>query len=275
MRKRMMRHKHNKKRNTAFLYEVLVKELTKAVVSKNNGKKSAAVSIIRKHFKKGSTLDRDLQLYKSLSETTSVEKRVAEKILHEAHYQRKVISGEGLYDAQSELINDVNQELSPSVFGNFVPNYKYLATISQMFDETASIKSRVMLESNIIDKMSSDAGVDNLQPISNLTYRTFAKKFNDAYDGLHEEQKEILKRYVFSATDNGIALKTYLNEEIGRLRKAVIKSKKTREIKNDKSMLDNTDRVLEILNSFKDSKINEEQIRKVLKIQELAREVIE
>jgi hypothetical protein len=40
-------------------------------------------------------------------------------------------------------------------------------------------------------------------------------------------------------------------------------------------MLDNTDRVLEILNSFKDSKINEEQIRKVLKIQELAREVIE
>ncbi len=34
-----MKLKHNKKRNTAFLYEALVKELTKAVVNKEYRKK--------------------------------------------------------------------------------------------------------------------------------------------------------------------------------------------------------------------------------------------
>ena len=37
MQKKM---KHNKKRNTAFLYEALVKELTKTVVEKDNNKKN-------------------------------------------------------------------------------------------------------------------------------------------------------------------------------------------------------------------------------------------
>ena len=31
--------KHNKKRNTAFLYETVIKELTKSIVKKNNEKK--------------------------------------------------------------------------------------------------------------------------------------------------------------------------------------------------------------------------------------------
>ena len=31
--------KHNKKRNTAFIYEMLVRELTKAIVHKDLGKK--------------------------------------------------------------------------------------------------------------------------------------------------------------------------------------------------------------------------------------------
>ena len=151
MKRKRMKHKHNhnKKRNTAFLFESLVKELTKTVISKDDGRKSAVVSIIRKHFKKDGVLDKDLQLYKALSETSGVEKRVAEKILHEAQYQRKVIVGDGLYDSQSELINDVNKELSPSVWGNFVPNYKNLATIAQMFNDAAPIKSRVMLESTL------------------------------------------------------------------------------------------------------------------------------
>ena len=36
--------KHNKKRNTAYLYECLVKELTKAIVRKDSDKKSKIVT---------------------------------------------------------------------------------------------------------------------------------------------------------------------------------------------------------------------------------------
>jgi hypothetical protein len=45
-----MKLKHNKKRNTAFLYEVLVRNLTKAVIDQDEEKKSVIVSIVREHF---------------------------------------------------------------------------------------------------------------------------------------------------------------------------------------------------------------------------------
>ncbi len=40
--------KHNKKRNTAFLYESLVKELTKAVVRQEEAKKKTIITLIKK-----------------------------------------------------------------------------------------------------------------------------------------------------------------------------------------------------------------------------------
>ena len=38
--------KHNKKRNTAFLYESLVKELTKAVVRQQEDRKQITIKLI-------------------------------------------------------------------------------------------------------------------------------------------------------------------------------------------------------------------------------------
>ena len=45
-----MKLKHNKKRNTAFLYEALVKEITKAVMDKDVYKKDALVGMVKEHF---------------------------------------------------------------------------------------------------------------------------------------------------------------------------------------------------------------------------------
>ena len=47
-----MRLKHNKKRNTAFVYETLVRELTESVVKNNKNKQNKIVSIIKEHFSK-------------------------------------------------------------------------------------------------------------------------------------------------------------------------------------------------------------------------------
>ena len=44
--------KHNKKRNTAFLYECHVKELTKAIVRKDNDKKSKIIGIIKENLRR-------------------------------------------------------------------------------------------------------------------------------------------------------------------------------------------------------------------------------
>ena len=48
--------RHNKKRNTAFLFETLVKELTKSVVEKNEERKQIVVDLIKEHFSSGTSL---------------------------------------------------------------------------------------------------------------------------------------------------------------------------------------------------------------------------
>ena len=54
--------RHNKKRNTAFLYETLVKELTKSVVKKQHQRKERVIQIIKENFNKNTPLHRELQL---------------------------------------------------------------------------------------------------------------------------------------------------------------------------------------------------------------------
>ena len=52
-----MKLKHNKKRNTAFLYEILMRELTKSILFKNVENKKSLIKIIKEHFRKNSILE--------------------------------------------------------------------------------------------------------------------------------------------------------------------------------------------------------------------------
>ena len=62
--------KHNKKRNTAFLYECLVKELTKAIVRNENQKKQQIINVLKENFSIGTILKKELDVYGSLLEGT-------------------------------------------------------------------------------------------------------------------------------------------------------------------------------------------------------------
>ena len=44
--------KHNKKRNTAFLYETLVREVVKQTITKDFDKRDKAITILKEHFTK-------------------------------------------------------------------------------------------------------------------------------------------------------------------------------------------------------------------------------
>ena len=48
--------KHNKKRNIAFIYEALSRELTRAIVDKNSKNKKTIMLIRKEHFGKNSIL---------------------------------------------------------------------------------------------------------------------------------------------------------------------------------------------------------------------------
>ena len=268
--------KHNKKRNTAFLFETLVGELTKAVVSKNEPKRRRTLDIIRKHFVKGSALYEDLQLYKALNETSGLTPIVAEKMLFEVKAQRKYILDADVFEQQTDLIKDMNVEYTKNVFSNFVPNYKSLATISQIFSADIPVKERVLLESGLIDDMtaSKQEAKEEMQPIDNLVYKTFVSKFNEKYtDSLNESQRNLLTRYISSFSDGGLELKMYVNEEVERLRSVLKESMHSNEIGKDQHMLESAKSVMKKMDNFSKRPIDEKMLKDILKIQELAREL--
>ena len=77
-----MARRHNKKRNTAFLYEALVRELTKSIVKKDNNRKSTVITILKEHFNKKSLLYKELQLYKDAASTNELDPQYAEKFIN-------------------------------------------------------------------------------------------------------------------------------------------------------------------------------------------------
>ena len=244
--------KHNKKRNTAFLFEALVKELTKASVNDDTSKRTAISSILKKHFKKGTVLNKELDLYRSVNEAIGTDRMTAERILSEAKRFYAMIPQHSVFSAQTELIDDINKKIENDIYGNFVPNYKNIATLDQIFSGNLNMRERVLLENKVICNMITESERDEqMQHISNLTYKTFTKKFNEAYsDSLHEEQKELLSKYILSFVDNGLELKVYLNEEIGRLKSEIRESQDLEEIQSDDDMNQNTIKVLNLLESF-------------------------
>ena len=272
-----MKLRHNKKRNTAFLYETLVKELTKSVVNNDVKKKKIVLSILKEHFRKGSVLGNELSLYKDVVESKGLDYETAEKILHEA----KMVYWSGfknqkVYDEQSEVVAKVNKDLSKNTFSNFVPNYKDLATLAQIFNDDLTVKKRIMLEKQVLKNMISkeeDLLKENMKPIDKLTFKTFIKKFNSTYSELQEDQKELLMQYVYSFSDSGLGLKAYLNEEIARLKQLVNQALEMEEIKADVVMLESARKIVDLMEGYRSQDVSEEMIQKVLKIQKLVKEI--
>ncbi len=271
-----MRLKHNKKRNTAFVYEALVRELTESVVKNNRNKQNKITSIIKEHFGTDSVLKKELDLYKSIYETRHIEKNIAEKIVVQVKESHDSLDKKRLFQEQSALINKISRTLSNKVYNNFVPNYKTIASVYSIFQNALPVKDRVLLEENIVDQMSAsvDAPEETLQPIDSLVYSTFVDSFNKEYSSaLNENQKSLLNNYISSFADNGVELKIYLNEEIGRIKKSLEGIKINKVILSDKTLKEKVEKVYSILDETKLKQIDIKTIEIVLNAQELIEEL--
>ncbi len=271
-----MRLRHNKKRNTAFVYEALVRELTKSIIKNNTFKRNKIVQVMKEHFQKDSSLLEELEIYKSLYETSELDAVTAEKLMIEAKLAYSKLDKKKLFIEQSALIKKINKSLD-GVFANFVPNYKNLASLYAIFNDSANVKERVLLEQRFLNNLTSKSSpgeANTKDPIDNLVFKSFVKRFNEKYcDSLNEGQKELLTKYVASFSDNGLALKVYLNDEIGTLKEKVRRAIGDPVIEQDQEMRQKTEAVLSKLEGYKDSDIDVIMLEEVIKIQSLVQEI--
>lgn len=270
-----MKIKHNKKRNTAFVYEALIREATVAIIKNDIKKKDKIVGILHKHFGPNTPLRRHLDCYRALYENQDLSEKDCEKILQEAKMASRLLDTQGLFVSQSELIDDVNKELTPSLYDNFVPNYKTLASIYQIFSQKLPPRSAVILENQIVQNMTKKATLqETLEPIDNLVFGSFVEKFNDKYSAfLEESQKQLLGLYIASFQDNSLELKIYLNEEIARLKEAISGALSLTEFDEDPVMLGKAEKIIEKLETFGRAPVSDSVITTILKTQELVKEL--
>ncbi len=264
--------KHNKKRNTAFLYECLLREGTKASLEKKLDRLKIVKQLIIEYFNPNTPLGYELSLYKSL--LNDLDDKLGNKLLIEVKNRQNVLNRTVLFNEQTNLINKINKSLGVEVYNNFIPNYKDLATIYQIFSDSTPIKDKILLEEGLLNQYKNNTQVnEELKPIDSIVYKTFVKKFNDKYSNLLNEQKDLLTKYISSFGDDGIELKLYVNEEIERLNKKINSIKNIDEIKNDSYILEKTNKLLNVLQEFKVNKsITPIMLENVLKIQQFIHE---
>jgi hypothetical protein len=98
-------------------------------------------------------LARELELYKTIFEATNLPIKIADRLLQEVKLERSKIDDDELFGEQTSLIKKINKNLSKDVYTNFVPHYKSLATIAQLF----SLHLKVYLNEEISRLKSSVA----------------------------------------------------------------------------------------------------------------------
>ncbi len=268
-----MRMRHNKKRNTAFIYETLTRALTKAIVNKNLRRKGKIVSILKEFFKPGEVLARELELYRTLTETINTQPKIAERLLQETKLAYAELNENTLFDAQSQLISAMNKTLGQEVWSTFIPNFKSLASVNAVFSSKTSVKKRVLFEQAIVDKMSclNDTMTSGqLQTLDSITYNSFIKKFNSKYENLLQEQKDLLNRYITSFADDGFELRLYLNEELSRL-KGLLSEVAVADI--EPLISQKSHDVLAYLDEFRKREFGDKDLNKLLQTQELVKEL--
>jgi len=266
--------KHNKKRNTAFLYECLIKELTKSIVRKDESKKAKVLSIIKENFNNGSILGQDLELYKQLMETKCQDPVKAKRFISEVKKDWEDLDRKIVFNKQTNLIKQINEHLDPKVFSCFVDNYRDIATVGSYFQSgKLKAKSRIISEDRMMQLVSTETpAVKDLKHIDNLTYNTFVEKFNESYKhSLRDEQRLLLTNYITSFSDNGLSLKVYMNEEVGRLKQKINTLLVNSTFSDDYNQKFN--KILDKLNGFSSRKIDETMVKDTFYIQDLLSEV--
>jgi hypothetical protein len=268
-----MKIRHNKKRNSAFLFETLVLELTKALVNKNHPRAKLTQELLRTSFAPSSALFKEVQCYKALSTHAGLDRYTAEKLLFVTKEKYKKISPKQIFQEQSSTIKSINKTLGKDVYNNFIADYKSYATIAQIFASKTPLQKQVLLEKKILEKLESLPSQEpKMQAPDSLVVNSFVKRYNERYADLLPEQKMVLSRYISCLGDSAVEFKLYLGEELRRLHAAITESLNLKEIQEDPAMMESSRRVLEQMKTMDVSKVGNTDLLRILKLQRLVSE---
>ena len=172
-----MKPKHSKYKNTGILFELLTRQITSETISNTPPK---AVGILKKFFSGDSTLLKEYQIYHALLNKRFEKDASATVLIETLNGAHSKLNKSVLRRERYNLVREIKDTYNiEDFFKAKIPNYKIYA--------------------------------------SALTYKMLMEKFNDKYSGLADNQRTLLKEYVYNVS-NSPKLKAFLNGEINKVK---------------------------------------------------------
>lgn len=230
----MKKIKHSKFKNTGFIFELLVRQITSEIMSAN---KSVAEKILKEHFNSKKELSKELKLYQYLINEKYNSESKAEQFINTILEARKKIDEKKLTKEKYNLIKEIKETYNLDEFiKSPISNYKTLASIykifetvtsEESFDPTDIVSSRFTIAENIINSSIQnkevkikDAVMEEYrkqdEDLRAVSYKLLVESFNTKYKNLTNDQKGLLREYINNINNTG-KLHEYVSNEVSNL----------------------------------------------------------
>ncbi len=230
----MKKIKHSKFKNTGFIFELLVRQITAEIISSN---KSVAENILKENFNGKKELSKELKLYQYLINEKYNSESKADQFITTILEARKRLDEKKLMKEKYNLIKEIKEKYNIDEFVKSpVSNYKVLASIYKLFEvittgeqyePTDIVSSRFTIAENIIntsiqnkDQKIKDAVLEEYkkqdEDLRVVSYKLLVESFNVKYKNLTDEQKGLLREYINNINNTG-KLNEYVSNEVTKL----------------------------------------------------------
>jgi hypothetical protein len=225
-------YKHNKLKNTGILFELLTRQITNDVMERKDF--SVAEKLLREHFSSKTELGKELILYRAFFNTQQLSESKAFEFTKIIAEQRQKLNEKMLNTQKYFFIKELKEHYNLKEFLSVrIPSYKIYASIYKTFDaavnentETENVEELINSAFTIVEHLSGQFQQKNVkqenaimelvrnqdEDLRLLSYSMLLKNFNERYKNLSEQQKSLLREYMYNVS-NVNTIKNYVTEE--------------------------------------------------------------
>jgi hypothetical protein len=205
------------------------------------GKNSVSINILKKYFV-NTELGKEYKLYEQLTVHKSLTEPKAELIINTLVEASTKLKRAEIRKQKYNLVKEIKNHYDlEKFFKTKVGNYKIYAALNNLIENQTSEKvAPAAVINNKLTLLEHFTKTISIQPqdqlmeeyksyskdLRVLTYKMLLERFNDKYDHLKPEQKEVL-RQVITSVENTDKLKEYYNSKITELTKILSEKKET------------------------------------------------
>jgi hypothetical protein len=280
-----MKIKHSKYKNTGILFELLVRQVT---IDTLKGVDSPAIDIMKKYFVK-SELGREYKLYESILKSKVLNESRANTVISTILESSVNLNKSTLKRQKYNLIKEIKSNYDLDTFFNIkIKNYKELASLYMLIEgingasyvaPTQMVDCKVtLLEFLTKQEIKSQDSKENViqefqaydKDLRILTYKILLEKFNEKYDSISIEQKQILKEFI-NSVDSAPHLREFYNTKIAELKEHL--SKSTKIIQDPATKVKVEEIAKHLVELDKTAKVNDDHLVDLMQYYELVQEI--